>query len=155
MYLSVGVSVWVCVWGYGWGEGGGGGLNHFFVNCGTFYDYELIALPAPWICCCVFFCFVFFSSQGWYLYFGSSGPHGQSLLYMSHIWARVERAMDSRSIVIEFDFHNKFQANFWFHTASAYLTDAKSGWVTRHNSNILVIIHPCTLYCCSRTTYFA
>ena len=111
-------------------RGGWGGAS-FFVNCGTFYDYVLIALPAPWI----FFFFFFFFPHGWYLctysihilHFGSSGPHGQSLLYMSHIWVRVERAMDSRSIVIGFDFHYKFQANFSFHTASAYLADEKSG----------------------------
>ena len=98
----------------------GGGRGSFFENCGTFYDYVLIALPAPWI----FFFFFLFGwgvGGGWYLYsllysihilhFRSSGPHGQSLLYMSHIWARVERAMDSRSIVMGFDFHYKFQAN--------------------------------------------
>ena len=112
-------------------RGAGGGGGSFFMICGTFYDYELIALPAPWICC--FFLF-FFREVGTcvlysihILHFGSSGPHGQSLLYMSHIWARVEWAMDSKSIVIEFDFHYKFQAYFSFHTASAYLTDEKSG----------------------------
>ena len=53
------------------GAGGGGGgapwiclfVWAFFVNCGTFYDYELIALPAPWI----WFFFCFFLSRGWYL----------------------------------------------------------------------------------------
>ena len=98
---------------------GGGGWGSFFVNCGTFYDYVLIALPAPSICFFVFLLFflevgtcVLYSIH--ILHFGSSGPHGQSLLYMSHIWARVERAMDSRSIVIGFDLHYKFQANFSF-----------------------------------------
>ena len=33
------------------------GRGSFFVNCGTFYDYVLIALPAPWI----FFFFFFFA----------------------------------------------------------------------------------------------
>ena len=47
--------------------------------------------------------------------------------YICPIYGPEWRAMDSRSIVIEFDFHYKFQANFSFHTASAYLTDEKSG----------------------------
>ena len=42
----------------GWGRG------LFFANCGTFYDYVLIALPAPWI----WLGFFFLSSGGWYLY---------------------------------------------------------------------------------------
>ena len=68
-------------------RGGGGRGGDFLQIVGLFYDYVLIALPAPWICF-----FFFFREVGTcilysihILHFRSSGPHGQSLLYMSHI----------------------------------------------------------------------
>ena len=106
-------------------RGGWGG--HFFANCGTFYDYVLIALPAPWIwgffflflgrlVPVYFILFIYFILDHWVLMDKAS--------YICPIYGPEWRGL---WILMGFDFHYKLQANFPFHTASAYLANEKSG----------------------------